>query len=170
MSVMRRAARLSAYLIATLLALVWSAEAAVSLANPLYDLGRPLIGDAIIRFASLLQLSPHGTLVFAHLLAGLKLFVGVYLFMVVCTAMIAVVRGRASDDALLDVGLLLSALASVVAASPTLTMGGEPLQRLIGELMLAAIASAAAIHGRGFLTEQKPKLPTRGEALLLKLT
>jgi hypothetical protein len=52
---------------------------------------------------------------------------------------------------MLDVGLLMSAVASLIAAVPVAGLGGEPLQAVIGELMLAAIASALAIYGRGFV-------------------
>ena len=38
-----------------------------------------------------------------------------------------------SDDAMLDVGLLISALASLIAAVPVAGLGGEPLQAVIGD-------------------------------------
>jgi hypothetical protein len=150
-SVLHRAARVAAYLIALLLALVWTAAAAVSLAHPLYDIGQPHVGDAIITLGRMLALSPAGVVTLAHLLAGLKLFIGIYLFVTVVAAAYDWAIQGTSDDAMLDVGLLMSAVASLIAAVPVAGLGGEPLQAVIGELMLAAIASALAIYGRGFV-------------------
>ena len=39
--------------------------------------------------------------------------------------------------------------------------GGEPLQEVIGELMLCVIASWLAIHGRGYLAREELPRPTR---------
>jgi hypothetical protein len=77
-----------------------------------------------------------------------------------------VVHGT-SDDAMLDVGLLMSALASLIAALPVAGLGGEPLQAVIGELMLAAIASAAAIYGRGFVIPDEMPRQTRPEPVVI---
>ena len=54
---------------------------------------------------------------------------------------------------------------SVIGAVPVAGMTGVPLQAVIGELMLAAIASALAIYGRGFIVPVKPTL-TRYEMLM----
>ena len=45
-------------------------------------------------------------------------------------------RWGSCDDAMLDVALLIAALASVASALPGLTHGGEMLNEIIGELML----------------------------------
>jgi len=151
MLALQRAARITAYLIVLLLALVWAADGAVSLTNPLFDIARPHVGDAIIKLGRLLGLSPEGTITLAHTLAGLKVFIGVYLFITVVGGVLDWARNGTSDDAMFDVGLMVSAVASLIAAIPVAGLGGEPLQGLIGELMLAAIASALAIYGRGFI-------------------
>ena len=170
MSIRHRAARVVAYLILLLLALVWSADAAVSLTNPLFDILRPHIGDAIVKLASLLGLSSAGAIMIAHVLAGLKLFIGAYLFTTVFVALYDWARHGTSDDAMLDVGLLLSALASLIAAIPVAGLGGEPLQGVIGELMLAALASALAIYGRGFIVaDERPPL-RRVEPVVITLS
>jgi len=71
---------------------------------------------------------------------------------------------------MLDVGLLLSALASLIAAIPVAGLGGEPLQGVIGELMLAALASALAIYGRGFIVaDERPPL-RRVEPVVITLS
>ncbi|MEA2928042.1 MAG: hypothetical protein QOG38_470 [Hyphomicrobiales bacterium] len=158
-SVLHRAARVTAYLIAFLLALVWTAAAAVSLTHPLFDIGQPHVGDTIVTIGRLLAFSPAMVVAFAHMLAGLKLFIGIYLFVTVIVAGWDWAVHGTSDDAMLDVGLLMSALASLIAALPVAGLGGEPLQAVIGELMLAAIASAAAIYGRGFvISDEMPRL------------
>ncbi len=168
MSIRHRAARISAYLIVLLLALVWSADAAVSLNNPLLDIVRPHVGETIVRLGRLLRLSAQGTVSLAQLLAGLKLFIGIYLFITVFGGIIDWARHGTSDDAMLDVGLLVSAVASLIAAIPVAGLGGEPLQGLIGELMLAAIASALAIYGRGFIVAVEiPPLRRRPEAFVM---
>lgn len=159
--VMQRTARVSAYLIALLLALVWAAAAAVSLTHPLFDIGQPHTGDTIVAFGRLLSLSPATVVAFAHMLAGLKLFVGVYLLVAVITATWDWVVHGTTDDAMLDVGLLMSAIASLVAALPVAGLDGEPLQGVIGELMLAVIANALAIYGRGFVAAPVKPRPTR---------
>jgi hypothetical protein len=167
MSVLHGAARVTAYLIALLLALVWSAAAAVSLAQPLFDIGQPRVGDVIVSTGRLLALSPEGIVTFAHILAGLKLFIGVYLFMTVVVAACEWVMEKTSDDAMLDVGLLMSAIATPIAAIPFARTGGEPLQGVIGELMLAVIASALAIYGRGFVVPVERPKPTRPEPVII---
>jgi hypothetical protein len=160
-SVMQRTARVSAYLIALLLALVWAAAAAVSLTHPLFDIAQPHTGDTIVTFGRFLALSPAMVVTLAHMLAGLKLFVGIYLLVTVFVAAWDWVAGRTCDDAMLDVGLLMSGVASLIAALPVAGLGGEPLQAVIGELMLATIASALAIYGRGFVAAPQQPRPTR---------
>jgi hypothetical protein len=167
MSVLHAAARVTAYLIALLLALVWSASAGVSLTKPLFDIAQPRIGDVIVTIGRLLSLSPEGIVTFAHILAGLKLFVGVYLFMAVVVAACEWVVHGTSDDAMLDVGLLMSALASPISAIPFVYTGGEPLQGVIGELMLAVFASVLAIYGRGFIVPVERPKPTRSDTVVI---
>jgi hypothetical protein len=160
-------ARTGAYLITFLLAAVWTVGALDSLLHPLYDLGRRNVGDAIIKFTGALGLSPHVTFEFAHLLAGLKLMVGALLLTALVGAVYEKVRWGTSDDAILDVALFTAGVASVLAALPGLTHGGEPLQQVIGELMLCLIASRLAIYGRGYLVQNDlpdRKRPTFGYA------
>ena len=166
-SILHKAARVSSYLITLLLALVWSAAAAASLTKPLFDIGQPHVGDAIIATGRLLALSPAGTVTLAHMLAGLKLFVGIYLLVTVVVAAYDWIVEGTSDDAMLDVGLLMSAVASLIAAIPVAGLGGEPLQGVIGELMLAAIASTLAIYGRGFIVPLERAKPTRPEPVVI---
>ena len=65
------------------------------------------------------------------------------------------------DDAMLDVALLVAALASAASAVPGLTHGGEMLNEIIGELMLCLIASGLAIYGRGYLAQDELPPPVR---------
>ena len=111
-NVLRYLARCGAYAITMLLAAVWTVGGLESLTRPLFDLGKPLIGDAIILIARTLSISVrrdravrpdagraeiHGRRVPAR----------------------GVVQRRrredpfgSSDDAMLDVALLTSALAT----------------------------------------------------------
>jgi hypothetical protein len=155
------AARTGAYLVTFLLAAVWTVGALDSLLHRLYDLGRPQVGDAIIKLTGALGFSPHVTFQFAHLLAGLKLMVGALLLTALAGAIYEKVRWGTSDDALLDVALFTAGLASVFAALPGLIHGGEPLQQVIGELMLCVIASKLAICGRGYLVQSDLPDPKR---------
>ena len=154
-------ARTGAYLITFLLAAVWTVGALDTLLHPLYDLGRRNVGDVIIKFTGALGLSPHVTFEFAHLLAGLKLMVGALLLTALVGAIYEKVRWGTSDDAILDVALFTAGVASVLAALPGLTHGGEPLQQVIGELMLCLIASRLAIYGRGYLVQNDLPDPKR---------
>jgi hypothetical protein len=158
---LRFPARCSAYLVALLLAAVWSFGALDTLTRPLFDLGRPQIGDTIIWIAGALALPPQATLMFAKLLAGLKFMVGAFLLAAVIGAVCEKVRFGSCDDAMLDVALFTAAVASVVAALPGLVHGGELLIGAIGELMLCAIASGCAIYGRGYLVRPELPPPTR---------
>ena len=153
------AARTGAYLITLLLALVWTVGALDSLLHPLYDLGRRNVGDVIIALTGALGLPPHVTFQFAHLLAGLKLMVGALLLTALMGAICEKVRWGTCDDAILDVALFTAGVASVFAALPGLIHGGEPLQEVIGELMLCVIASRLAIYGRGYLVQNDPLRP-----------
>src|SRR6185295_9395097 len=155
------AARFGAYLITLLLAAVWTVAALESLTRPLLDIGRPAVGDLIISLASALSLAPQSILQFALMLVGLKLLVGALLLATLFCAAYEKVRWGSSDDAMLDVSLLIAALASAASALPGLTHGGELLNEVIGELMLCLIASALAIHGRGYVVREELPRPTR---------
>lgn len=155
------AARIGAYLIALLLSAVWAASALDSLGRPLFDIGRPAIGDVIISIVSALSLAPQLALVFALLLVCLKLMVGAFLLATIMCASYERLRWGSCDDAMLDVALLVAALASAVSALPGLTHGGEMLNEIIGELMLCLIASGLAIYGRGYLAMDDLPQPTR---------
>lgn len=168
MSFLHRAARAGSYLITLLLALVWTASALAALTHPIYDLGRPHVGDVIMKVGRALALAPEDILTLAHLLAGLELFIGVYLLATVWVAALEWVRDNEVDDAMLDVGLMMSAIGSLIGGLPLAGLGGEFLQRLIGELMLAAIASALAIYGRGYIVpEEAPPLQRRFDTTAL---
>lgn len=154
-------ARTGAYLITLLLATVWVVGALDSLLHPLYDLGRHNVGDVIISVTGALGLSPHATFQLAHLLAGLKLMVGALLLTALVGAVYEKIRYGTSDDAILDVALFTAGIASVIAALPGLIHGGEPLQAVVGELMLYVIASRLAIYGRGYLVKRDVPEPVR---------
>src|ERR1700742_1817534 len=155
------AARIGAYLIVLLLAVLWAACALDSLGRPLFDIGRPAVGDVIISIVSALSLAPQSALVFALLLVCLKLMVGALLLATVMCAAYERLRWSSCDDAMLDVALLVSALASAASALPGLTHGGEMLNEIIGELMLCLIASGLAIYGRGYLAKDELPKPAR---------
>ena len=150
---LRYAARIAAYLIVLLLSAVWAVSALDSLVRPFFDIGRPAVGDVIISIVNALSLAPQSALVFALLLVCLKLMVGAFLLATFMCAVYERLRWGSCDDAMLDVALLISALASAASALPGLTHGGEMLNEIIGELMLCLIASGLAIYGRGYLAK-----------------
>jgi hypothetical protein len=164
---LRFAARIGAYLIALLLAAVWAVSALDSLGRPLFDIGRPAVGDVIISVVSALSLAPQSALLFALLLVCLKLMVGAFLLAALMCAIYERLRWGSCDDAMLDVALLIAALASAASALPGLTHGGEMLQEIIGELMLCLIASGLAIYGRGYLVKDELPRPTRPEPVII---
>ena len=158
---LRYSARIGAYLIALLLSAVWAVSAIDSLGRPFFDIGRPAVGDAIISFVSALSFAPQSALLFALLLVCLKLMVGAFLLATFMCALYERLRWGSTDDAMLDVALLVAALASAASALPGLTHGGELLNEIIGELMLCLIASGLAIYGRGYLAKDELPRPTR---------
>jgi hypothetical protein len=147
MSTLRVLARFTAYTIALLLALVWISGGIASLERPLYDLGRAHIGDSIIALARSLSLSPAGILRFACMLAGLKLLLGAYFLLAIVMAAYERIRWRISGDEMLEVGLFMSALASIVAVSPLLH-DRLALGAAIGELLLCVLASGLVAFAR----------------------
>ena len=159
--VMRYLSRVCAYLIALLVAVVWIVGALETFTRPLLDLGRPHVGDVIISLAGVLALPPEALLPFAKLLNGLKFMVGAFLLAALIGAVCDKARGRACDDAMLDVALFIAALASAATAAPGLLHGGELLLLTIGELMLCVIASGLAIYGRGYLVREEWPRPVR---------
>ena len=165
---LRYAARIGAYLIALLLSLIWAVSALDSLGRPLFDIGRPAVGDVIISIVSALSLAPQSALVFALLLVCLKLMVGAFLLATIMCAVYERLRWGSCDDAMLDVALLISALASAASALPGLTHGGEMLNEIIGELMLCLIASGLAIYGRGYLVQDELPPPVRPEPVVIR--
>src|ERR1041384_2231404 len=152
---LRYSARISAYLIALLLAAVWAVSALDSLGRPLFDIGRPAVGDVILSIVNALSLAPQPALMFGLLLGCLKLMVGALLLATIMCAVYERLRWGSCDDAMLDVALLIAALASTASALPGLTHGGEMLNEIIGELMLCLIASGLAIYGRGYLVKDE---------------
>jgi hypothetical protein len=159
MSMLRTLSRLSAYLIALLLAAVWLvAGLETLLLHPLFDLGKPHIGDAVLTVARLLAIPSDHIVLFAKLLAGLKLMVGAFLFVALACSILEKARLGSCDDATLDVALFVAAVAALVGALPGLLHGGHLLVATIGELMLCVIASWLAIQGRGYLiADERPK-------------
>jgi hypothetical protein len=165
--VLRYSARIGAYLIALLLSAVWAASALDSLVRPLFDIGRPAVGDVIISLTSALSLAPQSALLLAMLLVCLKLMVGAFLLATFLCAAYERLRWGSCDDAMLDVALLIAALASAASALPGLTHGGEMLNEIIGELMLCLIASGLAIYGRGYLVKDELPRATRPEPVVV---
>lgn len=165
--VLRYSARIGAYLIALLLAAVWAVSALDSLGRPLFDIGRPAVGDVIISLTSALSLAPQSALLFAMLLVCLKLMIGAFLLATFLCAAYERLRWGSCDDAMLDVALLIAALASAASALPGLTHGGEMLNEIIGELMLCLIASGLAIYGRGYLVKDELPRATRPEPVVV---
>jgi hypothetical protein len=168
MSVLRYLSRVSAYLIALLLALVWSVNALETFLHPLFDLGRPHVGDAIIMVARLFALPSEYIVPFAKLLAGLKFMVGAFLLAAIIGALYEKARYGRCDDATLDVALFVASIAALIGALPGLLHGGTLLVGTIGELMLCVIANWLAIQGRGYLIANerpKPVRPAAGYAI-----
>ncbi|MCZ7660970.1 MAG: hypothetical protein M5U07_25605 [Xanthobacteraceae bacterium] len=120
-----------------------------SLREPLLDIGRARAGDGLVAIGGTLGLSPQSVTNLALALAGMKLMLAACLILAVATAAFETARRRVADDAMLDVGVFLSAAASAIAAVPVLVQGGVPLQAALGELLLCAIASGLALWGRG---------------------
>ena len=158
---LQRSARIGAYLITLLLAVNWSVCALDSLGRPFFDIGRPAVGDVIISIVGALSLAPQSALLFALLLICLKLMGGALLLATIMCAIYERLRWGSCDDAMLDVALLVAALASAASALPGLTHGGEMLNEIIGELMLCLIASGLAIYGRGYLVKDELPRPVR---------
>jgi hypothetical protein len=158
---LRYSARTGAYLITLLLAVNWAVCALDSLGRPFLDIGRPAVGDVIISIVGAFSLAPQSALLFALLLVCLKLMVGALLLATIMCAIYERLRWGACDDAMLDVALLVAALASAASALPGLTHGGEMLNEIIGELMLCLIASGLAIYGRGYLVQDELPRPVR---------
>jgi hypothetical protein len=155
MSHLRRMARIAAYAIILLLAAVWITSALASLQQPLLDLAKPRIGDAIIDFASFLTLSPDGTMRLASMLVGLKLLTGTYLLVGLAFTIYERLRWEGEGDEMIEVALFLSAIATIVAASPVLT-STLGLQAAIGELLLCALASGLVTFGRAERRQAAP--------------
>jgi hypothetical protein len=148
MSHLRRIARVAACAIVLLLAAVWLTSALASLQQPLLDLAKPQIGDAIIGFASFLALSPDGTMRLAHMLVGLKLLTGAYLLAGIAFTIFERMRWEGEGDEMIEVALFVSAIATIVAAAPVLSTTAG-LQAVIGELLLCALASGLVMFARG---------------------
>jgi hypothetical protein len=147
MSHLRRTARFAAYGMVLLLAAVCLTSALASLQQPLLDLAKPRVGDAIIRFAGVLALSPDGTMRLANMLVGLKLMIGTYLLVGLVLTIYEQTRWQDEGDEMIEVALFLSAIATIIAASPVLTSTAG-LQAATGELLLCALASGLVMFSR----------------------
>jgi hypothetical protein len=158
---LRHLSRLSAYLIGSFLAVVWTVAALDALMRPLFDLGRAQVGDTIIVIAGAAALPSQHMLQFAHLLAGLKFMVGAFLLVALIGAVVGKLRFGSCDDAMFDVALFVAAIASIAGAAPGLVHGGQLLQGSIGELILCTAASGFAIYGRGYVIQDERPRPVR---------
>jgi hypothetical protein len=158
----RAAAWFAAYLVVLLLALIWAADGLVALKAPLLDIGRAKVGDGIVGIAAQLGLAPAGVMNLALALAGMKLMISAFLLLTVAVAAYEWRSFGASDNAMLDVGIFLSAIASTIAALPVVTQGGVLLQAALGEMLLCVIASGLAWYGHGRVA---PPVSTRVMAL-----
>src|ERR1043165_10055936 len=115
---LRSLSRFGACLIVLLLAAVWAASALDSLIRPFFDIGRPVVGDAIITIAGVLSLSAQSTILFAFLLVGLKLMVAAVVLAAIFCAAYEKLRWKSCDDAMLDVALFIAAVASAASSLP----------------------------------------------------
>ena len=158
---LRCCSRVCAYLIAVLLAAVWTAAAGDTLLRPLFDLGRAQVGDIVIAIAAAAALPSKHMVQFAHLLAGLKFMVGAFLLVALVGTLIEKLRFGTCDEAMFDVALFVAALATIAGTLPGLAYGGELLQGSIGEMILCVAASGLAIYGRGYLIKEELPRPVR---------
>lgn len=140
--------RCSAYLIAFVLALGWVARGLASLELPLFDFGTNDTGGAIIAIATALDLGPAATFQLAYLLAGLKVLIGAYLLAGVAVGIADLMIEGRSDDALLDVMLMIGAVASAIAALAAVPDATTWIRIHLGEVFLCLIASMLAALSR----------------------
>jgi len=145
---LRGTARILSCAMVLLLSLVWIASALAAMTRPLLDLGTPRIGEAILAFANHLSLSPEATWALAAVLVVARLFLGIWLLLVLLYAAYERVRRDRISDGMLNAALLLSAIASIVAVAPVV-MEPEPRLGALGELMLCVMASGLATFARG---------------------
>jgi len=148
MGALRGVARILSCAMVLLLAAVWIASALAAMTRPLLDLGTPRIGEAILAFANHLSLSPEATWVLAQALVGARLFLGIWLLLLLVYATYERVRWGRIGNGMLDAALLLSAIASIVAVAPVV-LEPEPRLGALGELMLCVMASGLATFARG---------------------
>jgi hypothetical protein len=168
---LRYLARRGAYAIALLLSAVWCVAAMESLTRPLYDIGKPKVGDVLVSIFAKLPVAAETVLVLALMLVCLKLMVGLLLLASVFTAAYEKYVFGATDDAMLDVSLLVAALATIASAPTAIAFGGTFLVEMIGELMLCAIASGLAIYGRGYVTrDERPRAARPFESGFIRTT
>ena len=151
---LRYLARCGAYSITMLLAAVWTVGGLESLTRPLFDLGKPLIGDAIILIARALAIPSESIVLFALMLVGLKFMVGAFLLAALFSAAYEKIHFGSSDDAMLDVALLTSAIATVASALPGLT----------ARRRIAAVGDRRtdAVRDRERARDLRPRLPGEG--------
>lgn len=139
MVILRVLAQCAAYMAVLALSLSWLLCADRSANASLLDLATVGAGDAILRWAGVLGIGPAETLKLARALVATKAAIGILLLAGLVAAASRRWR-READYALLEVGLFVSAFGSAVAMSATMS-GGQPMQGLIGELILCIAAS-----------------------------
>ncbi len=148
MIIIRGSARALAYSGVILLGLVWITSGLVSMQSPFYDITSAHVGDAILRVAGLLGLGPAGAILLAKALTALKLAIGTVLLSVPVFAVYESLR-RGRDDDMMNIGLMLSAVGTVIAGIPVLIHGGGiALQAVIGELLICVIVGELAAYSR----------------------
>ena len=113
--------------------------------------------------AGLLSLPPQGAVQLAQVLIVARILLGTLLLVAMIQAAYHSMRGRTPDDHVLELALLLSAIASLVAGAPVI-MDAEPRLAVIGELILCVMASLLATLGRGPLAAATAAVAAPAEA------
>jgi hypothetical protein len=152
MMVIRGSARALAYFGVVLLGLVWVTSGLASMQSPFYDIASVHVGDAILKIAGLIGLGPVGAILLAKALTASKLAIGTVLLSVPVFAIYESLR-RGRDDDMMNIGLMLSAVGTIIAGLPILIHGGGiALQAVIGELLICVIVGELAAFSRRVAT------------------
>lgn len=166
MAILRIPIRLIAYAAATLLTLVWIFAAVDALSAVGFDPSHSAGDRAIAAAARLGGLGFSEMLTLARLLAGVKLAIGLVLVLSLVSAAFETLSEGETDDAMLDVAILISALGSAVAGIAAMAIGARSgLPAFMGELILCAIAQELATYGRSLRPRKIVSLPPGPYAL-----
>ena len=148
--------------IALYFTLFWGFEALRMLTSPTYGLGDAWQAESVFEIGRMFALSPMGLIKLAAFFATIKLAVAAVCAVHIGDRLRALAGGKAEPE-ILEAGLLLAVLISILSAGPAIWLHNvDVLRQQVVQLMLAAVAVALCMLERSYRREAEAAVAPEG--------